>query len=64
MIAVSKERGIAVAEIKAVLKLKRNKNNTTMTSNEPINISNRTPLIETSIKFAGLNSSELILISC
>ena len=43
MIAVSKERGIAVAEIKAVLKLKRNKNNTTMTSNEPINISNRTP---------------------
>lgn len=62
--AVSNESGIAVADINAVLKLNRNKNKTIMTRKEPINISKRTPFIDALIKFAGLNNSGLILISC
>ena len=49
------ESGIAVAEINAVRALNKNKNNTAMTSTEPIRISVLTPLIAVSIKFAGRN---------
>jgi len=62
--AVNNERGMAVADINAVLKLNKNRNKTIITRREPINISKRTPFIDASIKFAGLNNSGLILISC
>ena len=35
-----------------------------MTRKEPINMSKRTPFIDALIKFAGLNNSGLILMSC
>ncbi len=55
--AENKERGIAIAEINAVLKLNRNKNRIDITINDPINKSTLNPLMEASIKFAGLNKS-------
>ena len=55
--AESKESGMAIAEINAVLKLNRNKNKIDITINEPIKISILNPFIEASIKFAGLNKS-------
>ena len=60
--AVSNDNGIAVAEIKAVFTLKRNKNNTVMTKTEPTKISVRTPLIAVSMKLAGRNKPSCKLI--
>ena len=55
--AESKESGMAMAEINAVLKLNRNKNRIDITINDPINKSTLNPFMEASIKFAGLNKS-------
>ena len=62
LIAERSDKGIATAEIKAVLKLKRNKYKIAITNTAPIIISTLRPLIDASIKLAGLNSSVWILI--
>jgi hypothetical protein len=63
LIAERSDKGMATAEIKAVLKLKRNKYKIAITNTAPIIISTLRPLIDASIKLAGLNSSVWILIS-
>ena len=62
-IADKRDKGIAIAEIKAVLKLKRNRYKIPITNIAPIIISTLRPFIEASIKFAGLKSSGCIVIS-
>ncbi len=62
LIAERSDKGMATAEIKAVLKLKRNKYKIAITNTAPIIISTLRPLIDASIKLAGLKSSVWILI--
>ena len=56
-IADNKEIGMAIAEINAVLMLKRKKYKIEITIVAPTIMSNLKPLIDASIKFAGLNKS-------
>ena len=56
-IADNNDSGIATADINAVLKLNKNKYRIDITKIAPIIISRRSPLIEASIKLAGLKSS-------